>query len=223
MKGACLMANFYLILDAFMCFLWIATYTLVLIGTLRYKYPLIAPLTQAIIAPFEFSVLLYFIKLSAFRFDYASIAYLYWSMIEIAIIFVMIKKRYIQKKWIIPYIGAVVALTILMVYFVIIMGKMLFFSYANTFVGVAVWMAFILKRKDYPINPFTLTVFCLKFLADILGGIVYFGKGHCLINILCVCLPILDSVFIYIYLKKRAKKFELTFEMQASAREIHEM
>lgn len=81
-----------------MCFLWIATYTLVLVGTIKYRFPLISPITQAMIAPLEFSVLFLFIKLDAFRLDYASMAYLYWSIIEIVIIIVMIRNGYIRKN-----------------------------------------------------------------------------------------------------------------------------
>ena len=55
------MENIRTYLDATMCLLWIVTYTLVLIGTVKYKYPLIPSVTQLIIAPFEFSVWLGFI------------------------------------------------------------------------------------------------------------------------------------------------------------------
>lgn len=59
-------------LDIAMCFLWIITYTLVLIGTVKYRYPLIAPISQAIIAPFEFAVLIRFVIHGNLSLDYVS-------------------------------------------------------------------------------------------------------------------------------------------------------
>lgn len=56
------MSKITIALDMAMCVLWIVTYTLVLIGTIRYQYPVISPITQAIIAPFEFCVAVSFLR-----------------------------------------------------------------------------------------------------------------------------------------------------------------
>lgn len=186
-----------------MCLLWITTYTLVLIGTIKYKYPLISPITQAIIAPFEFSVLLLFLKMGPFRLDYATIAYLYWSIIEILIIVVMIKNQYIRKGLIVPYIGALLAMTTIMIYCVTIKERMFFFSYLNTFVGVIVWLIYIINDKDFPLNRISLAIFFTKLTADTLAVPVYFEHGYGIEKILCVLLPVLDSFFVLLFIYRK--------------------
>lgn len=193
-----------------MCILWMIVYTLVLIGTIRYRYPLISPITQAIIAPLEFSVLFLFIKQQAFRLDYPSLAYLYWTLIEIAIIAVIIKKGYIEKRYVAAYLGLVITITGIMVYFVTIKEYMYFFNYFNTFIGIAVWLKFVLK-KDYPMGPITSAIFALKLIADILAFLVYHGEGIWLAQILCVLLPVLDSLFIVVYIKRNRYNKKLLF------------
>lgn len=71
------MAALRAILDLMMCCLWILTYTIVLLGTIKYNYPLISPVTQAIIAPFEFAVLYRYIIKGFLGFDYVSLSYIY--------------------------------------------------------------------------------------------------------------------------------------------------
>lgn len=195
-----IMGSIYIVLDTAMCMLWIVTYTLVLIGTVKYRYPLISPMAQAIIAPFEFSAVILFSKLSS-EFNYAFAAYLYWALVEIAIIIVILKIGFIKKKYIGLYVGFVVIVTAAMIDLVAIRGYMFFFSYFNTFVGMLFWFIFILKR-DYPIKPIALAVFVVKFIADVLGAIVYFGNSVWLTNMFCILLPILDIVFIPIYFRR---------------------
>ena len=197
------MSEVQVICDTAMCIFWIATYTLVLIGMVKYRYPLISPITQAIIAPFEFSVLFLFVKLKAFRLDYASLAYLYWSIIEMLIIAVMIKHGSIQKKYHIPWVALIIVNTAVMTYFVTLREEMFFFSYLNTIVGMIIWLGFLIQRKDYPIKPLTLAMFLSKFIADILGYLVYYGTGNWIENMMCVLLPVVDIVFLIVFCKRR--------------------
>ena len=201
------MSKFQIILDTAMCALWITTYTLVLIGSIRYRYPLISPITQAIIAPFEFSALCLFIKLNSFRLDYASIAYLYWTVIEIVIIGVFIRDGYIKKKHIVPYSSMVLLITAVMIWRVTVKGHMFLYSYINTFIGVIIWLLYIARNKNYPMKSISLILFITKLTADLFAIPVYFGNGTWLENSVCILLPTVDVCFIALYfLRKRNKK-----------------
>lgn len=198
------MSKVQIILDISMCMLWVTTYILVLIGTIKCRYPLISPITQAIIAPFEWSVLFLFHKLGMAGFNYAFIVYLCWAIIEIVIFYAIEKLGYIKKRYIKPYIVLILVITLLMLYLVAIKEYMFFFSYFNTFLGVFIWAKFI-RHKDYPINGISLSVFIMKFLADILGAMVYFRMGSMIISLLSVFLPVLDFYFILIYIVRKKK------------------
>lgn len=193
------------ILDATMCLLWIVTYTLVLIGTIKYKHPLIAPATQVIIAPFEFAVLLSFVIGGRLDIDYISAAYLYWTVIEVAIIYVILKSGNVRSGRGCLYILSVCMMTCIMCYLVIIRGWTFFFSYFNTVVGEIIWLFYIFK-KDYPMKPLALAAFITKFIADAVSIPVYFGKGIWLISLISVLLPALDWIFILVYFNRKRKK-----------------
>ena len=196
------MENIRTYLDATMCLLWIITYTLVLIGTIKYKYPLISSFTQLLIAPFEFAVWLSFVIGAGFRIDYVSVAYSYWAIIEILIIFVILKISNISLKNKVLYLIAICVMTCIMYYLAISKGQMLFFSYFNTFVGEVVWLIHVCK-KNYPNKPITLTFFITKFLGDVLAIPVYFGKGSWIISLISILLPALESLFILIYIERK--------------------
>lgn len=182
------------------------TYTLVLVGTIRYKYPLISPITQAVIAPFEFSVLYLFIISSNLGINYAFFAYVYWALIELSIIIVMIKQNHISRTCLVPYLLFLCVLTCVMCYLVGHKGHMFFFSYFNTFVGELIWL-FHVRRTNYPMRPLALMVFIAKLLADTIAIPVYFGTSWWLIDFICVTLPILDLLFIIMFI--HAKKVAL--------------
>ena len=130
--------------DTAMCLLWITTYTLVFIGTIKYKYPLISPVTQVIVAPLEFSVFILIIVTSS-TFNYAVVAYTYWSIIEVAIFVVMIKMGFIKRKHYFVCIVAAILMCAAMIFFVV-KKQILLFTYLNTFVGMFFWFGFVLKR-----------------------------------------------------------------------------
>lgn len=197
------MTKVQILLDIAMCLLWITTYTLVLIGSIRYQYPLISPITQAIIAPLEFSVLFLFIKIGAFRVDYASIAYLYWSIIEISIMLLMIKNGWVKKKYQIQYVICVCVITAIMIYWVTVKENMFFFTYLNTFSGIVIWLLYVIANKDFPMKPITLAIFIIKFIADIFALGAYFGVGNWAAQVMCVLLPVIDLFFVIIYIMRK--------------------
>lgn len=202
------MSNLKIFIDSTMCMLWIVTYTLVLIGTIKTKYPMISPITQAIIAPFEFSVLVLQI-VSSSKFNYAFAAYLYWTVIEIAILAFILRSGFIKKKYILPYLMMCIIITAIMIYMVVIKRFMLFFSHFNTFVGLLFWLGFIIKR-DYPMTHVALAIFITKFVADILGALVYFGEGGWVIDLLAVLLPTVDIIFFVVYFVRVDKRKDKT-------------
>lgn len=196
------MGNIRTYLDATMCLLWVTTYTLVLIGTIKYKYPLISSVTQLIIAPFEFVMWLGFVIGGKFSLNYVFVAYSYWTIVEICIIYVVLKcsNTSFKNKWL--YLIAVCIMTCIMYYLVIYKGWIFFFSYFNTFVGEIFWFIHFCK-KDYPIKPIALAAFVAKFIGDAISIPVYFGRGIWFISLISVLLPILDSLFVFMYIKRK--------------------
>ena len=194
-----------ILLDELMCVLWIITYTLCFISTIKYQYLALSPITQLMIAPFEFAVLCSFISKGSFRFDYVSIAYLYWTVIEIALYVLVVKYAFHNnRKKTIIYFSAMAVMTVLMFYLVAVKNYMFFFSYFNTFIGELFWCYYILK-KDYPTKPLNLAAFIAKFVGDAISIPVYLHTGNLVSSIICVLLPILDFSFIYIYFVRSRK------------------
>ena len=193
-----------IIIDATMCLLWIVTYALVLIGTIRYRFPLMEPMAQAIMAPFEFAAWLLFILNRQSGSIYSLVAYSCWALIEILIIVVAIKNGYIPQERIVWYLIKTVILTLVMFDLAVRQNHMLFFSHFQTIVAEVIWLRFV-QKNDYPVRPIALAVFITKFVADAIAVFVYFGKGSCIINILCITLPVLDAFFIVAYIIKVCK------------------
>jgi len=194
------MSGIIVFLDAAMCLLWIATYILVLIGTVKYRYPLISSATQLVIAPFEFVMLLMMLG-GGFRADYITGAYFCWTAVEIAVICVIVKSARIRTWCKGMYILAVCLMTNLMYYLVVLRGWNFFFSYFNTFVGVLLWFGYFLKR-DYPEKPLVLAAVVTKLLADTISIPVYFGKGGWATDLLIVLLAVLDFAFLLVCVER---------------------
>ena len=197
------MSKLYQILDASMCLCWCLTYVFVLIGTLKYKYPLISPITSAVVAPFEFVVLIFLIMERAIGFNHVFIAYFIWSFVELAIICIMVSKKYVRHRPL--YIIAVVIVTFVMFFFVVIARKMFFFSYLNTLIGELFWLRFCLKKKDFPMKAITLIAFLLKMVADLISVPVYCLYGTFFETAMCLLLPVVDSLFIILWFVRRKK------------------
>ena len=189
------------LLDVAMCVLWMVTYTLVLVGTIKYRYPLISPMAQAVIAPFEFSAFVLAIVMGVRGFSYAALAYLYWTVVEIAIFIAILQTGYIPKKRVAPYIFFTAIITGIMIYLVAVKRQILLFSYVNSFVGDVIWLVFILKKGCLR-KPITLAIYFVKVIADVLAGVVYFGQGIWLVDWLSIMLPVLDCMFVVVYFLK---------------------
>lgn len=202
--------------DRIQCLLWIVTYTATLIGTLKYHYPLINPISQAIIAPFEIAVLIRYIIRGQFGFNYVFITYIFWVGLNLLIMYI-IKKRHIPEKYGIAYIVLVYVMIMIMFYLVALKNHMFFFSYFNTFIGEVIWFG-ILFKKDYPMKPFALIAFFAKFIADTIAAPIYWGVGPWLINMICVLLPILDFGFIVVYfIRKRQSTYVSDLPIEGNA------
>lgn len=187
--------------DMAMCVLWMLTYTLVLIGTVRYRYPMISPISQIFFGTNEFAVLLYFLTNASEFNRYVIVAYVLWALIEIAIFAAILKVGFLKKEWILPYLLSI-AVVSLVLYFLIGQGYMLFICYFNAFFGVLFWLGFILDR-EFPMKPIALAAFVAKFLADVFAIPVNLGQGGKLVELICLSLPVLDLIFIPVYFKRK--------------------
>lgn len=199
------MSAFTVALDFSICLLWILTYILVLVSTLKYKFPTISPITQLIIAPFEFSSLYLFILQGSLSLDYAPVAYLFWSLIEIVIMIAIAKVGNYSAKTVTSYLIALLVFTAIMIYLVAYRDNMLFFSYLNTLIGEVMWLIYVVKR-DYPMKPLTAALFTTKLIADIIAVPVYVGEGTIAVSVMCVMLPIVDLFFVGTYLEKSSQR-----------------
>ena len=179
---------------------WMITSTLILIGTIKYRYPLIPPQAQAIIATFEFVTFSFFVRSGQAGFDYISTAYLYWTEIEI----VQMIEVIIKGKHIILYLFRVILVVGIIHAAMLITENIYAFSYFTTFIGEIIWFRHIL-RKEYPMNSIVLIAFMTKFLADVIAVPVYIGMGDLVNRIICAALPILDFLFLVVYFVKTNK------------------
>ena len=98
------MSNIAVFLDALMCVFWIMTYVLVLIGTVRYRYPLISPVAQFFFITNEIAVLLFFFFNASNFSKYVIWAYICWTLIEIAVFIAILKTGYFKKNKIFCYV-----------------------------------------------------------------------------------------------------------------------
>ncbi len=199
------MEPYQIVLDGLMCVLWITTYTLCFISTIKFHHLALSPITQLMIAPFEFAVLYGLISKGTFSLNYVSIAYLYWAFIEIALCVLVIKYAFqSNRKKTVVFILALAVMTVLMIYLVTVKKYKFFFSYFNTFIGELFWFYYILK-DDYPIKPLNLAAFIAKFVGDAISIPVYLFTGNIVSSVVCVLLPILDFCFVYVYFVRSLK------------------
>lgn len=185
-------------IDAFLCILWTLSYTLVLIGTVKYKYPLMSPYAQIVIASLEFATMVSLLISDIRLENHVFIVYLIWTILEIAIIALQIKQGFIKKKYVLLYVIVLTIFTLIMCFFVAHKGYQLFFALFNTVVGEILWI-FHIRKKDYPMKPMVLIMFLSKFVADAMSVPVYYGRGNWVHNIMGIFIPVLDYFFIHIY------------------------
>ncbi len=194
------MTDLQTFLDLTMCVCWMATYTLVLISTKTYKYPAISPYAQAIILPVELGVSIARITWKSFGFIH--FCYLFWSLIEIAIIVEIIRLKFLKNLK--SYFAFIGILSVAVTYLLVVHNMILFLTYFLTFSGNVIWLLFILLGNNYPFKTLNLLAFCAKFVGNAIVIPVYFGDGNLITDILVFALPSVDFLFIIVYfLKKR--------------------
>lgn len=189
------------IFDILMCILWMLTYTLVLIATLKYQYPMIAIYSQVLLAPLELVCAIFFIRANK-GLTFFSFCYAYWVLAEIIIFIVACRMGYVSRRKVIVSITSACIVTVALYCFVIILDQMLTTNYCVTFLAEIIWLQYVLN-KQYPAKPIILTAFVLKLLADAMIVPVYYGVGTWYTNVLVVALPVLDAAYIYAYLIKK--------------------
>ena len=122
------MSAFLQSVDIIVCFLWIAVELLAYIAMKKYKTPTISPLSQLVVAPFEFAVTIW-LFLKHVSLGYAFFSYLFWTIIEISIIVYLYKLHAIPKKWGKWYIVFLLVLTGLYLYSLHFQNGMLILSF----------------------------------------------------------------------------------------------
>ncbi|MBQ7862794.1 MAG: hypothetical protein IJ349_11420 [Clostridia bacterium] len=192
------------IIDIVVTFGWSATYTLVLVGSRKYKFPLMSLLAQLIIASLEIAIFIGFV-LNDYKFDYVYFAYFYWSLVEIIIIFTSIKQKGFTNKKKYVFFIVLTVFTIVMSFLLKINNGMLYFALLNTILGMVVWFYYILDKK-YPVKPFALAIFIVKLISDVLGTVVYINSHDTLVAVFTIILPCIDFLFIILYFYRRYNK-----------------
>lgn len=192
------------IFDAAMCAFWILTYVLAFIGTIRYRYPLISPVSQFFFCTIEFAMLLFVITNASQFSNYVIIAYGCWVLLEIAVFAVILKIGFVKRKHILPYCTAVVVVSVVLYFIIAFADGMMFICYFNALCGVFFWFRFI-RRKEYPMKPIALAVFILKLFADLFAVPVYLREGRLIIVLIALLLPALDFAFLPVYCRGRKR------------------
>lgn len=187
-----------MILDIAMTVLWTLTYILALAFSVKYKKEVIPPLTQVIIAPVEFGPLISFFWLRSIEFNYILLAYFIWCILEVLLFINAVRIKVLTKHNIIVYFFTFILLTVATTYLIVYKGQMLFLNYFNTFIGLVVWMFWIVK-DNYIRRKSILCVFASKFTADFFAVFFYFGISPISVKILAVALPCVDCVMIITY------------------------
>ena len=132
-------------------------------------------------------------------FDYVTFSYGYWTIIEIGIITLYIKYRFIGKKQLIPFF-AITCFFILGTFFLVknINTGVTYCNFVLTIIADVVWLVYLyLKKKK--MHWSYLIPFTTKLIADLLVLYVYFGYLNWFIDLLCILLPIVDCLFIILF------------------------
>ena len=193
--------------DIAMCFLWIITELLCLIGIKKYKKPILPPLSQLVIAPFEFAVVIFFIIRHA-EANYALFSYFAWAIIEIIIVFYYYKFHLIPNKLKHWYVILLILQTVVLVILILnIDGSFAFFGVFNTLIAIIIWFVH-LYITDYPMNSFTLCIFIFKLFADTTGSIAYVFNSPVIICCILIAMVIVDICFFptWFFLRKKQKQ-----------------
>lgn len=198
------MNNLNAYLDAAMCLLWIFTYLVVLLGTIRYRYPLMPLATQMAFMTHEIAIL-FFLITEKDSIDYVVVAYSVWVLIEISLFLANKKVGHISPKTTVLFICLTLFFSTVLFWLIAFKGYMTYVCYIATIIGVVCWYVAILKPK-YPIKPVVLVAFLTKLIADIFVAPFYLIYETRAIGLLSVILPMLDALYIPTYFLLRAKR-----------------
>lgn len=200
------MNNIQIFADKLMCGTRVITYGLVLISTLKMRVPAMAPVSCAVIFPWEFLMMLNNI-LGSVHFNYAVMGHLGFALLDFMIIFVILfRLRYYNQKNTIRYFILLIAITVLLALIFQMKRGVLYTSYINTIIGVFIWLIYIAKN-DYPFTFLNFTILITKLIADVLACITYCDWDNGLFLIcLSIFLPLLDVCHIAVFLIEKYRK-----------------
>lgn len=135
--------------DITMCFLWLVTYILVIISTIKSKFPAMSPIACIIIFPWELLVAIG--SISAFNaLSYVHVAHIGFAILDLLIILVIIfKLRYFDIHNTVCYIYILFVNILVTLLMWRLPNGVLYSSYINTFLGTVFWILYIL-RDCYP-------------------------------------------------------------------------
>ena len=194
------MAEYQILLERIMCIFWLLTYIICIIISIKQKYVMISPITQIIFISYEISYIIMKLYYGSFHFNYIVNIYILWLVCEIIFTILFIKYKY-RKMDIIIYFESLLFMTTISMYFIVYKLYIVSYGYLIAIIGELFWL-FYLSRKDYPILKSNLIFLITKFLANLVLIPSYFDIMNVFARILCISLPILDAIFIIIYIKK---------------------
>lgn len=194
------MKGYLLVFDILIVVFWVITYLLILISTVKNKYPCISPLAQIPALSLEISICMYYF-VGQKGFNYIVIGYILFSVLELTIIFVAFKRINLGKEKINKYFLLLLICIFLMCFLIRVNNGILYFNYVNTIIAMTMWLFYIVN-PNYVFDWINLSVFISKTLGDLSAMIVYFNYLNPFVSLMTVLLPILDLIFIIIWFKK---------------------
>lgn len=210
-------------IDITMAALRIAIYAMVLVKTIRDKYPAMSPVGTTFVAAWEFAssvMLIYSVITSGFYETiyyggYVFIVQLIWALLEFAIILTyLLRCKVYSLKWIILYVAWIIAATafVLFVVFSFEWGQIISY-FIGALAAMIAWMIYAF-REEFRFDKQCIAIAAFKALVDILGWIYYFKFGLPIVSVLCTILPIADLTYLtgVIIMYRKENTGERTYE-----------
>lgn len=196
------MDDFKRIADIVMCALWVFTYLSVFLIMLITKRVIIHPVTTLLGLAMELGILIAHIS-NGDDFNYVTISYACWSIIEIGIVILHIKYKSIEYTFLPIYLF----LSVLSIIGVFLWANnythgVTYCNFILTTAGMLVWLTFLFLKKQ-TMHWSYLIPFVSKLVADVLVLYVYFDFMNWFINTFCIVLPIVDHLFIVLFIVRR--------------------
>ena len=184
-----------------LCILWILTYLSVFLIMFTRKECVIHPLTTALSAGLGLGILLSHIRNGA-NFNYVVFGYCCWVFVLILIIALHIKHKDIPKRFLLPYFLTLISFVLgIFVWAAYTYAGVTYCTTILTAVGMIIWIIYLYKQKQ-PLHWSYLFPFTTKLIADFFVLYAYFGYLNWFIDLLCVILPTIDSLFILLFFVK---------------------